>query len=80
MLNVTLKANGCHTAEAGSALGALLLNSWQGKTFINPLYAFDGCFGTPSHASRAARAPDRNISSSLTDRDDSPSPGTSALS
>jgi ABC-2 type transport system permease protein len=47
ILDVTLKANGCYTAEAGSALGALLMNSWQGKTFINPLYAFDGCFGTP---------------------------------
>jgi ABC-2 type transport system permease protein len=47
ILDVTLKANGCYTAEAGSALGALLITSWQGKTFINPLYAFDGCFGTP---------------------------------
>jgi hypothetical protein len=47
ILDVTLKANGCYTAEAGSALGALLLDSWQGKTFINPVYAFDGCFGTP---------------------------------
>jgi hypothetical protein len=22
-------------------------NNWQGKPFINPVYAFDGCFGTP---------------------------------
>jgi hypothetical protein len=47
VLDVALKANGCYTAEAGSALGALLMKSWQGTTFLNPLYAFDGCFGTP---------------------------------
>ncbi|HWG03255.1 MAG TPA: ABC transporter permease subunit [Trebonia sp.] len=47
ILDVTLKANGCYTAEAGSSLGALLLRSYAGKTYINPLYAFDGCLGTP---------------------------------
>jgi ABC-2 type transport system permease protein len=47
VLDVALKSNGCYTAEAGSALGALLINNWQGKPFINPVYAFDGCFGTP---------------------------------
>lgn len=47
ILDVSLKASGCYTAEAGSTLGALLMRSYQGRTFINPLYAFDGCFGTP---------------------------------
>jgi ABC-2 type transport system permease protein len=46
VLDVTSKANGCYEAEAGSSLGALLITSWQGQTFINPLYAFDGCLGT----------------------------------
>jgi ABC-2 type transport system permease protein len=45
--DVTLKANGCYTAETGMTLGALLVNNGQGKPFINPVYAFDGCFGTP---------------------------------
>jgi len=45
--DVTLKPNGCYSAEAGAAFGALLINNEQGKPFINPVYAFDGCFGTP---------------------------------
>jgi ABC-2 type transport system permease protein len=45
--DVTLKPDGCYTAEAGMTLGALLVNNEQGKPFINPVYAFDGCFGTP---------------------------------
>jgi ABC-2 type transport system permease protein len=45
--DVTLKPNGCYTAEAGAAFGALLVANAQGKPFINPVYAFDGCFGTP---------------------------------
>ena len=45
--DVALKANGCYTAETGMTLGALLVDNEQGKPFINPVYAFDGCFGTP---------------------------------
>jgi ABC-2 type transport system permease protein len=45
--DVTLKPDGCYTAEAGMALGALLVDNEQGKSFINPVYAFDGCLGTP---------------------------------
>ena len=45
--DVTLKANGCYTAETGMTLGALLVDNEQGKPFINPVYGFDGCFGTP---------------------------------
>jgi hypothetical protein len=45
--DVALKANGCYTAETGMTLGALLVNNERGKPFINPVYAFDGCFGTP---------------------------------
>ena len=45
--DVSLKPNGCYTAEAGAAFGALLVGNEQGKPFINPVYAFDGCFGTP---------------------------------
>lgn len=47
VLDVALKSNGCYTAQAGSALGALLINNGKGKPVINPVYAFDGCFGTP---------------------------------
>jgi ABC-2 type transport system permease protein len=45
--DVTLKPNGCYSAEAGSAFGPLLLTDQRGRAFINPVYAFDGCFGTP---------------------------------
>jgi ABC-2 type transport system permease protein len=46
-LDVSLKANGCYTAESPpGAVGALYVASNNGKVFINPLYAFDGCFGT----------------------------------
>jgi hypothetical protein len=33
--------------RGGAAFGALLVGNEQGKPFINPVYAFDGCFGTP---------------------------------
>lgn len=45
--DVTLKPDGCYTAETGMTLGALLVNNARGKPFINPVYAFDGCLGTP---------------------------------
>jgi ABC-2 type transport system permease protein len=45
--DVTLKADGCYTAAAGLAYGPLLINNERGQAFINPVYAFDGCFGTP---------------------------------
>jgi hypothetical protein len=51
--DVSLKPNGCYTAEAGAACGALLVGNEQGKPFINPVYAFDGCFGTPQPRSPA---------------------------
>jgi ABC-2 type transport system permease protein len=47
-LDVTLKANGCYEAESPpGAVGALYVNNQWGKPFLNPLFAFDGCFGTP---------------------------------
>lgn len=47
-LDVTLKANGCYEAQSPpGAVGALYVNNQQGKPFLNPLFAFDGCFGTP---------------------------------
>jgi hypothetical protein len=47
-LDVTLKANGCYEAESPpGAVGALYVNNERGKPFLNPLFAFDGCFGTP---------------------------------
>ena len=46
-LEVTVRANGCYTAEAPpSIVGPLLLQDARGHTFLNPLFAFDGCFGT----------------------------------
>lgn len=48
VLDVTLKANGCYEVQSPpGAVGALYVNDDHGKAFINPLYAFDGCFGTP---------------------------------
>ena len=48
VLDVTLKANGCYEVQSlPGAVGALYVNDDQGRAFINPLYAFDGCFGTP---------------------------------
>jgi ABC-2 type transport system permease protein len=46
-LDVTLKANGCYTASAGSDLGPLVLTNYQSREFINPMYEFDGCVGAP---------------------------------
>jgi ABC-2 type transport system permease protein len=47
-LDVTVRATGCYEAESPpGAVGALYINSTKGKSFINPLYAFDGCLGTP---------------------------------
>ena len=46
-LTVTVHANGCFTAEAPpSIVGTLLLRDSRHRTFVNPLYRFDGCFGT----------------------------------
>ena len=47
-LDVNLKANGCYEAQSPpGSVGALYVNDDKGKSFINPLFAFDGCFGTP---------------------------------
>lgn len=47
-LDVNLKANGCYEAQSPpGSVGALYVNNDKGKPFINPLFAFDGCFGTP---------------------------------
>jgi ABC-2 type transport system permease protein len=47
MLEVTLRPNGCYTADAPtSVIGPLLLRDETGRTFLNPLASFDGCFGT----------------------------------
>jgi ABC-2 type transport system permease protein len=47
VLDVTLKANGCYDVQSPpGAVGALFGNDDKGKSFMNPLFAFDGCFGT----------------------------------
>jgi ABC-2 type transport system permease protein len=46
-LEVSVKANGCYTADAPAAIvGPLLLRDDRGRAFTNPLAAFDGCLGT----------------------------------
>jgi ABC-2 type transport system permease protein len=46
-LDVTVRANGCYSAQAPPAIvGPLLMQDVSGHTFTNPLFAFDGCFGT----------------------------------
>jgi ABC-2 type transport system permease protein len=48
MLEVNLKANGCYEVQApAGAVGGLYVTSRSGRRFLNPLYAFDGCLGTP---------------------------------
>jgi ABC-2 type transport system permease protein len=48
VLDVTVKANGCYTVQSPpGAVGALYVNDDKGKPFLNPIYAFDGCLGTP---------------------------------
>jgi ABC-2 type transport system permease protein len=47
-LDVTFRANGCYTAASPpGAVGALYITNNHGKQIINPLFAFDGCLGTP---------------------------------
>lgn len=47
-LDVTLKANGCYQVQSPpGAVGTLYVNDNKGRPFLNPLYAFDGCLGTP---------------------------------
>jgi ABC-2 type transport system permease protein len=47
-LEVTLRANGCYTAQAPpTIIGQQVLRNAKGRAFLNPAYAFDGCFGTP---------------------------------
>ena len=46
-LDVTLNANGCYTVQSPpGAVGALYVNDDRGKSFVNPLFSFEGCFGT----------------------------------
>ena len=46
-LVITARANACYTADALPAIfGPLLLPDPRGRMFVNPVYAFDGCFGT----------------------------------
>jgi hypothetical protein len=48
VLDVTLKANGCYDVQSPpGAVGALYVTDDRGHTFLNPLFAFDGCLGTP---------------------------------
>lgn len=47
VLDVTLKANGCYQVQSPpGAVGALYATDDRGRTFLNPLFAFDGCLGT----------------------------------
>lgn len=47
-VDVELRANGCYQAASPPEdVGALYVSDNRGTTFINPLYAFDGCLGTP---------------------------------
>jgi hypothetical protein len=45
--DLDVKANGCYTADGPQALvGGKSLTTPGGKTRVNPLFAFDGCFET----------------------------------
>jgi hypothetical protein len=43
--NVPMDATCNRGAGTGQSTGAG--DDWSGEPFINPVYAFDGCFGTP---------------------------------
>ena len=46
-LEVTVRANGCYTADAPPGIvGPRQIRDVRGRTFTNPLYAFDGCLPT----------------------------------
>jgi ABC-2 type transport system permease protein len=48
VLDVNLKANGCYEVQSPpGAVGPLYVTNARGRTFLNPLFAFDGCLGTP---------------------------------
>ena len=43
--DVTVKANGCYTAEGPPAfIGPLTIRDRHGRPHVNPLFRFDGCF------------------------------------
>jgi hypothetical protein len=45
--DLNVKANGCYTADGPQALvGGKSLVTPSGRTRVNPLFAFDGCFET----------------------------------
>jgi ABC-2 type transport system permease protein len=45
--DVTVRANGCYTAEGPPAfIGPLTIRGPHGRTSVNPLFEFDGCFDT----------------------------------
>jgi ABC-2 type transport system permease protein len=47
-VDVEVRANGCYAVQAPpAAVGALHGISTKGQAYLNPLYAFDGCLGTP---------------------------------
>jgi hypothetical protein len=47
-VDVELEADGCYRVQSQpGTFGGLYLYDIQGRRYINPLYAFDGCLGTP---------------------------------
>jgi ABC-2 type transport system permease protein len=47
-VDVELEADGCYRVQAQPGVfGGLYLYDINGRRYINPLYAFDGCLGTP---------------------------------
>ncbi|MCL2514520.1 MAG: ABC transporter permease [Microbacteriaceae bacterium] len=47
-VEVALRANGCYEVQSpAAAVGPLQGTSVSGRSYLNPLFAFDGCLGTP---------------------------------
>jgi ABC-2 type transport system permease protein len=47
-VDLEVRANGCYTVQAPpAAVGALHGRDTKDRPYLNPLYAFDGCLGTP---------------------------------
>jgi ABC-2 type transport system permease protein len=44
---LTVKPDGCYTAEGPESVGPMHVRDAQGRTVVNPLFAFDGCMVTP---------------------------------
>ena len=44
---LTVKPDGCYTAEGPESVGPMRVRDARGEVVVNPLFGFDGCMITP---------------------------------